>query len=175
MKYFAFFSFLLIFAFSCSEDTHAQAEDNLFKIYLVRHSEKNIGSGHNSNPSLTPCGVRRSEYLKNFLKDVNLDVIYSTDYIRTLSTARPTANSKGLEIEKYNAEELKAFSKLLLNKKNNALVIGHSNTTGVLAGLLVEKKIGAFDSSIYDRIYKVVVYKNKARLQLLHMTMDCKD
>ena len=134
-----------------------------------------MDSGHNSDPSLTPCGVQRSEYLVEFLKEINLDAIYSTDYIRTLSTARPTATSKGLEIEKYNANELKEFSEMLLDRKQNALVVGHSNTTGVLAGLLVGENKDAFDASIYDRIYQVVMYKNKGKIHLMHMAIDCQD
>ncbi len=175
MKNLVFLFFFLIFAISCLEDTHAQGEDNFFTIYLVRHSEKNMDSGHNSDPSLTPCGVQRSEYLGEFLKEINLDAIYSTDYIRTLSTARPTATSKGLEIEKYNANELKEFSEMLLGRKQNALVVGHSNTTGVLAGLLVGENKDAFDASIYDRIYQVIMYKNKGKIHLMHMAIDCQD
>ena len=93
--------------------------------------------------------------------------------MRTKSTARPTANAKGLEIEQYDARELKDFSQLLIDRQQDALVVGHSNTTGVLAGLLVGENRGAFDLDIYDRVYQVVVYKNKGRLHLLHVSIDC--
>ena len=51
--------------------------------------------------------------------------------------------------------------------------MGHSNTTGVLAGLLVGEDIGAFDESIYNRIYEVVVTKNERRLHVFHTAFRC--
>ena len=147
----------------------------VFTIYLVRHSEKDVSSNNSADPPLTPCGEQRSESLSNFLSDVPLDVIYSTDYNRTKKTALPTAMSKGLQIKKYNDEELVDFSKLLIKRKQNALVVGHSNTTGVLAGLLVGEEIGEFDLDIYDRVYQVAIHKKRGRLHLLHTAFDCND
>ena len=144
----------------------AQKDSELFTIYLVRHSEKDLTSNNHSNPPLSQCGEQRSENLSNFLRDVNLDAIYSSDYIRTQNTALPTALSKGLEISEYNPQELEDFSKLLIANKQDVLVVGHSNTTGVLAGLLVGEEIGAFDLDVYDRVYQALMYKNSGRLQL---------
>ena len=75
--------------------------NGFYTIYLVRHSEKEVSASmYGSDPPLTPCGEKRSESLSNFLKDVPIEVIYSTDYIRTKNTALPTAQSKGLNIQK---------------------------------------------------------------------------
>jgi hypothetical protein len=63
----------------------------------------------------------------------------------------------------------------LLESKQDALVVGHSNTTGVLAGLLVGEEIGEFDLAIYNRVYQVVIYQNSSRLHLLHTAFDCND
>ena len=164
---------LIIIAFqSC---VGAQKNSELFTIYLVRHSEKDLTTNNHLNPPLTQCGEQRSENLSDFLTDVNLDVVYSTDYSRTQKTALPTALSKGLEITGYNPQELEKFSKLLIANQQDALVVGHSNTTGVLAGLLVGEEIGAFDLDIYDRVYQALIYKNSGRLQLLHTAFDCND
>ena len=65
--------------------------------------------------------------------------------------------------------------KLLIDAKQDALVVGHSHTTGVLAGLLVGKEIGAFDLDIYDRVYQVVIYQNRGRLHLLHTAFVCNE
>ena len=134
-----------------------------------------MSSNNSADPPLTPCGEQRSESLSRFLSDVPIDVIYSTDYNRTKKTALPTAMSKGLEVKEYNDEELVDFSKLLIKRKQDALVVGHSNTTGVLAGLLVGEEIGEFDLDIYNRVYQVVIHKNKGRLHLLHTAFDCND
>jgi len=151
----------------------AQANNETFTIYLVRHSEKDLTSNNYSDPPLTDCGEQRSKNLSNFLIDIDLDVVYSTDYNRTKNTALPTATSKGLGVKEYNAQELEGFSKLIIDRRQDALVVGHSNTTGVLAGLLVGEELGEFDLDIYDRIYQVVVYKDTGRLHLLHSVFDC--
>ena len=166
---------LLILIFLGLQSCAAQQNNELVSIYLVRHSEKDLSSDQYSDPPLTKCGVERSENLSNFLKDVPIDVVYSSNYTRTKNTALPTATSKGLEIKEYNPQELEDFSQLLIERKQNALVVGHSNTTGVLAGLLVGEEIGPFDLDIYDRIYQVLIYQNRVQLQLFHISFDCSD
>ena len=148
--------------------------NGVFTIYLVRHSEKDVSFNNSADPPLTYCGEQRSKSLSRFFKDVPLRTIYSTDYTRTKNTALPTATVKGMEIKEYNEEELVDFSKLLIKRKQDALVVGHSNTTGVLAGLLVGEEFGEFELDIYDRIYQVVLRKKRGRLHLLHTAFSCK-
>ena len=162
--------FIVIGLYSCQIGKNSE----VFTIYLVRHSEKELSSD-DADPPLTQCGLQRSESLRHFLSDVPLDVVYSTDYNRTQNTARPTAKSRGLNLKGYNPDNLSEFSKLLIESKQNALVVGHSNTTGVLAGLLVGEEIGEFDLDIYDRVYQVAVCKKKGRLHLLHTSFKCKN
>lgn len=157
------------------DDLCAQYADEIFTIYLIRHSEKDLSSNNYSDPPLTACGAERSKEFSNFLSNVALDAIYSTNYTRTKNTAQPTAQSKGLEIQEYDPSDLEAFSKLLLNNKQDVLVVGHSNTTGVLAGLLVGEEIGVFDLDSYNRVYQVVICNDKGRLHLLHTAFHCKD
>ena len=152
-----------------------QESNELFTIYLVRHSEKDLKSNTPSDPPLTPCGEKRAEYLCNFLSDVNLDNIYSTKAKRTKSTALPTANFKELKIEEYNQQELEDFAERLISLKQDALVVGHSTTTGILAGLLVGEEIGEFALDIYDRIYQVVISGKNGRLHLLHSSFVCNE
>lgn len=156
-------------------DAGAQKNDETFTIYLVRHSEKDLASQNQSDPPLTPCGEQRSESLSSFLSAVDLDVIYSTNYNRTKNTALPTATSKGLEIKEYDHQKLQDFSNLLLESKQDALVVGHSNTTGVLAGLLVGEEVGEIDLDIYNRVYQVVICNKSGRLHLFHTAFDCDD
>jgi len=152
-----------------------QENNEIFTIYLVRHSEKDLTFDTTSDPPLTPCGEQRSESLSNFLSAVDLKAIYSTNYLRTKNTALPTATLKGLEIKEYDPENLKEFSIFLLKNKQDALVVGHSNTTGVLAGLLIGEDLGAFDLDIYNRVYQVVICNNNGRLHLLSTAFDCED
>ena len=60
----------------------------------------------------------------------------------------------------------------MLELQQNALVTGHSNTTGVLAGMLVDQEIGAFEEHIYNRIYQVVVCGEQRQLNLIHTSFN---
>jgi broad specificity phosphatase PhoE len=166
---------VLILLLGFQQDIYAQKDQETFTIYLVRHAEKDLSANNPSDPPLTSCGERRSEKLSTFFGAVDLDAVYSTDYTRTKSTAQPTAQSKKLEVIEYDGGSLEEFSKCLLKKKQDALVVGHSNTTAVLAGLLADQELGEFDLSIYNRVYQVVIYKGDGRLHLLHTAFDCKD
>jgi broad specificity phosphatase PhoE len=150
----------------------AQVEEGVFTLYFVRHSEK---TSESMDPELTVCGVERSESLNAFFDAVPLAAVYSTDYRRTWGTAQPTARSKGLEIQEYDPRTLEEVMAALIERRQDALVVGHSNTTGVLAGLFVGENIGAFDESIYNRVYQVVVTKSERRLHVLHTAFRCGD
>jgi len=166
---------IILIILGVQAEIRAQGGKEIFTIYLVRHAEKDLSANNSSDPPLTECGEQRAESLKRLLSDVHLDRVYSTNYNRTKNTALPTAISKGLKVVEYNPQNLKYFSKLLIDSSQDALVVGHSNTTGVLAGLLVGEDIGDFDLAIYNRVYQVVLYKNNGRLHLLHTSFSCND
>ena len=65
----------------------AQESNKSFTIYLVRHSEKVIDKDNLKDPPLTECGVERSENLALFLIAIEIEKIYSTNYVRTINTA----------------------------------------------------------------------------------------
>ena len=157
-----------------SFDVLAQSDD-AFTIYLVRHFEKDHFSDNVSDLPLSECGEQRSKALSYFLSQVELDAVYSTDFSRTKSTALPTANKKDIEISLYNEQDINSLSNHLLKKRQDALVVGNSNTTGVLAGLLVNKDVEDIELHIYDRIYQVLIYQNRGKLQLFHTSFDCSD
>lgn len=165
--------FLLLFGSQVS--SFAQDEDPMFTIYLVRHAEKELSADHPKDPPLTPCGEQRAASLEVFLSAVQLDAIYSSDYTRTRHTAKPVAQNRNMETRLYDPKKLEEFAKLLIERGENALVVGHSNSTPVLAGLLVGEKLEPIDESIYNRIYQVVIHKETGRLHVLHSVFDCKE
>jgi broad specificity phosphatase PhoE len=154
---------------------NAQKTDEIFTIYLVRHAEKEVSTDNPKDPPLTPCGEQRAESLASFFGEIDLDAIYSTEYLRTKDTAQPTAKEKGKMLKYYDPKQLGDFAKLLIKNRQDVLVVGHSNTTPVLAGLLVGEELNSFDESIYDRIYQVVLHKKKGRLHILQTAFVCKD
>lgn len=152
---------------------YAQDSDSMFTIYLVRHAEKVLSKDNPRNPALTPCGEQRAASLEVFLSQVQLDAVYSSDFTRTRHTAKPVAENRNMEIRLYDHKKLPEIAKVLLERKEDALVVGHSNSTPVLAGLLVGKELEPIDESIYNRIYQVVISKETGRLHVLHSTFDC--
>lgn len=165
--------FLLALSFSSvSAEVKGQEEPTLFTIYLVRHAEKQTAV---IDPPLTACGEERAVALQDFLLDIPIDAVYSTDFKRTQGTAVPVANAKGLNIQSYDPQALEGIERVLLAKQQDALVIGHSNTTAVLAGMLIGEEMGAFDESIYNRIYQVVVSEKQQRLHVFHTAFECND
>jgi hypothetical protein len=81
--------------------------------------------------------------------------------------------NQGLSIQSYEPDALGEMAEELIRNGQDALVVGHSNTTAVLAGMLVGEELGSFDESIYNRVYQVVVSKADRRLHVLHTSFDC--
>ena len=152
---------------------HASGSNGIFTIYLVRHAEKDRHSPDPENPGLSPCGELRAQALATMLGEIDLGKIYSTAYLRTLDTVDPVAKSQQLEIEEYDPRNLEEFAALLRNGKQDALVVGHSNTTGTLAGLIAGTRGEDMDEDDYDPIYQVVVSADQSRVYLMHQSFDC--
>ena len=143
-----------------------------FSVFLVRHAEKQVGGDSPKDPELTPCGELRAEHLARGLASVPLRRVYSSDYRRTIATAMPVVK-RGVELERYDPGQLSAVAERLLRRGEDALVVGHSNTTAVLAGLLAGTGGAAYDEAIYDRVYQVVIAGEQRRLYLFHQGFDC--
>ena len=129
----------------------AAALDNV--IVLVRHAEKVDDS---RDAELSETGRARAGVLAALLKDMKIDTIYSSDYIRTRDTARPLAEALGLEIELYDPRDLEALATKLRVAEGRVLVVGHSNTTLRLVGLIGGEPGTDIADDEYDRLYIVV-------------------
>ncbi|WP_171022403.1 SixA phosphatase family protein [Thalassotalea litorea] len=165
----SFVSLHSAFATDNAVNTATQSDDT-YSLYLIRHAEKQIDK---TDPALTNCGMQRSEqYAKDF-KAISLDAIYSSDYRRTQQTAAPTAKQKQLPISSYDPKQLEAIAKQLLSNKQSALVVGHSNTTGVLAGILTGQKLTEFSEQEYDRVYVVEINNGQGTLTLTRQKFNC--
>ncbi|HLF44852.1 MAG TPA: histidine phosphatase family protein [Chitinophagaceae bacterium] len=135
------------------------------KYYVVRHAEKATASEGTvmstpNDPPLSSAGKVRAIELGEVLKSRQIMNIYSTNTIRTISTAQPLKNLRGLPIEFYNTRDsLDYFIEKLKNiKKGNSLIVGHSNTVdNIVNKLCGEIKIAAdLPDSEYDNLYLVI-------------------
>lgn len=134
-------------------------------IYLVRHAEK-VEDG-SKDPELTMQGEERAHNIADMLSQVGINKIYSTDYQRTQMTAKPLATHLGLEVNSYDPRQLNEFSEQLKNESGNALIVGHSNTTPMLAFLLSGHAVSNLDEANYDNVYQVHFLDGKKYLNVL--------
>ncbi len=145
--------FLLLLLSSCSQ-----------RIYIVRHAEK-VAAGPNMNTDvpLSVPGQQRAEDLMNTLKDKKISLVYSTQTVRTVSTATPTADHFGVAIELYGPRPDSAFIATLLSHKKNLLVVGHSNTVDDIVNMLcgTTKVAGDLGDKEYDNLFEVKVKGGK--------------
>ncbi|MCF4101251.1 histidine phosphatase family protein [Gillisia sp. M10.2A] len=126
--------------------------------YLIRHAEKDRSDAKEKDPVLNAEGLKRAENWANVLKDIPLDLIYSTNYKRTKATAAPTAKLKLLEIKLYDPKKLYNSDFKKATKGKNVLVVGHSDTTPAFVNaILGSKKYLDFDDSENGALFIITV------------------
>lgn len=124
-------------------------------VYLVRHSER--AEDGTRNPPISALGQARSDALASLLRDAGITHIHSSDFLRTTQTAAPLAEALGLETQIYDPRTLEPFAASLRSNPGRHLVVGHSNTTDVMAALLGGDGGAPIDEMEYDRLYVVTI------------------
>ena len=144
------------------------------KYYVVRHAEKAIPSdgvvmNTPNDPPLSFAGKVRAIELGEFLKSEKIMNIYSTNTIRTISTARPLNDIRGTNIELYNTRDSLDYfiEKLKAIKKGNSLIVGHSNTVDDIVNKLCgEIKVPKdLPDSEYDNLYLIIKKGKKMKFE----------
>ncbi|MDC0378654.1 MAG: phosphoglycerate mutase family protein [Flavobacteriaceae bacterium] len=135
-------NFVILFCFLVSLSIEAQTENksDCTKVYLIRHAEKDRTDKTNSNPHLNSLGTKRSLKWKDFFKNINFDIIYSTNYHRTLETIKPFSEN-GTELIIYNPSKIDYNEFVSNNKGKTILVVGHSNTIPTFTNRISNKNL----------------------------------
>lgn len=141
--------FMAFLAASCSNEN-----DNKV-IYMVRHAEKD--EVPKNNPPLTTDGVIRSVDLASWFRNIEIDTIFTTDFVRMRETAKPISEDKSLEFSIYNAKDYDGFAKQLKKMKaDTILIIGHSNTIlEQIEALGFDKPQEEIKENEYDKIFEL--------------------
>ncbi|MGA0042550.1 MAG: SixA phosphatase family protein [Flavobacteriaceae bacterium] len=105
--------------------------------YLIRHEEKDRSDPSNSNPELTLEGRQRSQRWSAVFERIALDAVYSTNYLRTIQTASPTAEAHHIAIQFYDPRALYSEEFKASTTGQNVLIVGHSNTIPELANAIL--------------------------------------
>ena len=154
----------------------AAARDTLGAVFVVRHAEKQTDSNDKDVP-LSEAGRARAKRLKEMLRDARIVAIYSTDTVRTLSTAEPLAKESKLEPAIYSTAGpggdvvLKPLADRIRREHPSeyVLVVGHSNTIAPLVralGCREEVEVGGQE---YDGLWIVGPAPNGAAPMLLRL------
>ncbi len=125
-------------------------------VVLIRHAEKMTET---ADPPLTDSGHKRAgcmaEWIANQPNSENIQRVYSSNYRRTLETAAAIAKRLGVSIRLYDPRKLEQMKTELQGISANTVIVGHSNTTPKLAGLLVSSNIQKMEESDYNSFWQV--------------------
>ena len=136
--------------------------------YFIRHAEKVRSDKADENPTLNDAGIKRANAWQGVFSDVRLDAVYSTNYSRTKSTAKPTADSKNLPILLYNPKDMYSESFQDQTHGKTVLIVGHSNTTNVFANkILGIDKYNQINDDNNSNLYIVTIIDEKMTSTLL--------
>lgn len=130
MRFILTFACLLVLLVSCNRNT----------FYIVRHAEKATAAPNmSSDVPLSEAGEQRAIALKNTLAKEKIKSIFSTQTIRTTSTAKPLAELKGITIQIYSPRDTvdRFISRVKNIKKGSVLIVGHSNTVDDLVNKMM--------------------------------------
>lgn len=150
------FSFL---SFGSPNDKIGQpVQENSTTYFFIRHAEKDDSDPQNKDPKLSAVGEQRAEKWVEYFEDVQFDIILSTNYDRTRTTASKIAASQGKEVEFYDPRNLNDAAFQKKTKGKTVLVVGHSNTNPAFVNkILGEEKYQALDEKEYGSVFMVTV------------------
>lgn len=119
--YKAIFVIAGIFLYSCKATNY----------YVVRHAERASASNMSADVPLSDVGKQRAQALKQALEKEGIKHVFSTNYVRTKTTAQPLADAIHVPVEIYDPRD-STFPAKLKTMKGNILIVGHSNTVDEL-------------------------------------------
>ncbi len=159
---------LLVALPAMGQDAAADDTSETTTYYLIRHAEKDRSDTTNKNPDLTEEGRERAQNWAEVFSKVNFDIVYSTNYNRTLRTAAPTAMKQSVEVKSYDPRKLynKEFRKKTAGK--TVLVVGHSNTTPAFVNaILGEERFQDMSDDDNGSLFIVTVSGDTKSVQVL--------
>jgi broad specificity phosphatase PhoE len=138
------------------------------QIYFIRHAEKE--RDNSEDPLLTKEGESRANQWATVFKNIDFAAVYSTQTIRTVSTALPTAAQKEKEIIVYDYETIDIIAIAKKYPGQSILIVGHSNSTPMLVNnLLGEDLFPEIDDDNFSNLYIVTYTEGLSSATLLYI------
>ncbi len=165
MKKFTFLIFALLIALP---SVAQESESSTTTYYLIRHAEKDRSDKTNKDPHLIEKGIKRAKHWAQVLKNVEFDMVFSTNYNRTKETAKPTAELQNVGISIYDPRNVDIKEFMQKTKGKTVLIVGHSNTTPMFTNsLLGEKKYDMIADDNNGNLYIVTINNSSKSSSLL--------
>ncbi len=134
-------------------------------IFLVRHAEQSTDV---EDPALTEVGHRRALELAVVLKDVGINVIYTTELRRSIQTAEPISKSLNIESKRLPLRDRDGLIGRLRTQHFNdrVLVVSHSLTLPRLLKALGYPVDITIAEKEYDSLFVIVPKRDSSPLVL---------
>jgi broad specificity phosphatase PhoE len=133
-------------------------QEAITQYYFIRHAEKDESNIQDRDPQFSEAGVKRAASWAKIFSEVEFDVIFSSNYHRTMNTARAVADTQQKKIEIYDPKKLNDPEFQKKTKGKTVLVVGHSNTNPAFVNLLLgENKYRDLDEKEYGSLFLVTI------------------
>lgn len=132
-------------------------------VFVVRHAERADGGAATGqmtsppDPLLSKAGEERAARLAAMLADAGIQAILTTEFRRTIDTAKPLAAKLGLSVQSISSKDAAGLMNRLKSQHANdvVLVVGHSNTVPEIIRQLGGPAVKIADNE-YDNLFVVV-------------------
>ena len=126
--------------------------------YFIRHAEKEATDPQDRNPQLSEAGIKRTAKWAEVFEKVEFDLIYSSNYHRTMNTARAVADKQHKKVGVYDPKKLNDPAFKEKTKGKTVLIVGHSNTNPAFVNLVLgENKYQDLDEKEYGSLFIVTL------------------
>jgi broad specificity phosphatase PhoE len=156
---------LAILATVAGLGTQSFGADGEILVTLVRHADIALPA-QSRDPDILPEGTERAKILGDLVKDSHVDVVFSTEYLRTRHTAQIAAERAGARAQVIGAArsgDLVADIREHYQGKS-VLVVGHSNTVPALIEALGGPSLPNIDEREFDNVYYLKIVGDHAEL-----------
>lgn len=128
-------------------------------VVVVRHAEKAAAPAE--DPGLSPQGQERARALAAQLADARLRAVITTQYRRTVETARPAAEAAGIEPTVIEARRgssalhVREVIAAVRAASGAVLVVGHSNTVAEIVAGLAQTPVTPLCETSYSHLFEI--------------------
>src|SRR4051812_16703386 len=124
-------------------------------VFVLRHADRQ------SDPAddLTPAGQERAELLARMLADSGVRFAYRSRFVRARRTLEPLEQTLGGALAIEEIDDVQRTVNAVKSRPANAVVIvvGHSNTIGLIVEGLGGKSVGPIRPNEFDKLFVLFV------------------